>query len=205
MKYSDIVPRGTIEKYLELLVHWNQKINLISFKSREELIERHVEDSLQLLEYIDKNDVVFDIGSGSGFPGLILSFAGIKEINLVEKNAKKVSFLTVASALSKNIIHVHNNLIENLIIDKCDVITARGLASLEDIFTATSHIKNGKYILLKGKNIENEIKKALFKWSFQYILYPSKISSDGCILEVKRLKKNEQQDYSSSEPEGWSR
>lgn len=205
MSYLDVVPHGTIDKYLDLLLDWNKKVNLVSVKDKEELMERHILDSLQLMDYINVDDVVYDIGSGAGFPGLILSFAGIKKVNLVEKNIKKVSFLTVASVLSGNIVNIHNDLIENLVVDKCDVITARGLASLDEIFAATAHIKNARYVLLKGKNIENEIKKALFKWNFQYILYQSKTSLDGCVLEVKQLERNEQQDYSGSESEGWSR
>ena len=63
------VPRGTMEAYINLLFTWNEKINLVSIKNNDELMERHILDSLQLIEYIDKEQVVFDIGSGAGFPG----------------------------------------------------------------------------------------------------------------------------------------
>ena len=127
------VPHGTIERYVELILEWNKKINLVSIKNTEELIDRHILDSLQLIKYINKEQEVFDIGSGAGFPGLMLSFAGIKKVNLVEKIGKKASFLIVAGALSENKVIVHNAAVENIKTDSCDVITARGFANLDKI------------------------------------------------------------------------
>ena len=96
------VPHGTIEKYIDLLRTWNKKVNLISVANENELIERHILDSLQLLDYIKKDDIVYDLGSGAGFPGLMLAYGGISNVNLVESNNKKASFLTVAAAFSPN-------------------------------------------------------------------------------------------------------
>ncbi len=188
------VPHGTIEKYIDLLLSWNKKINLISVKDKNELIERHVLDSLQLLDYIKNDQIVFDLGSGAGFPGLMLSYGGIKNTNLIESNSKKANFLTVAATLSSNKISIHNSKIENLNISYCDIITARGLASLENIFNSTKKITSSKtkFFLLKGKNIDIEIKKALDKWNFRYIIHQSKTSAEGCILEVEQLFLNEQ-------------
>ena len=138
-KYLD-VPRGTIDRYIELLLQWNEKINLVSIKDRQELIDRHILDALQLVKYIDKDKVVFDIGSGAGFPGLMLSYAGIKKVNLVEKIGKKANFLLVAASLSENEVKVHNSNVENINTSVCDVITARGFANLSDIFELTKNI-----------------------------------------------------------------
>ncbi len=197
-KYN--VPCGTIEKYIDMLLIWNKKINLISAKDISELMERHILDSLQLLDYIDENQIVFDIGSGAGFPGLMLSYGGIKSVNLVEVNTKKASFLEVAASLSQNKVIVHNSSVESMKVDYCDIITARGLASLDDIFTVTTNIRNQKtkLFLLKGKNIEKEIKNALDKWNFKYIIHQSKTSSEGCVLEVEQLNLNERKSYRSS-------
>jgi len=193
MIYKDYnVPRGTIEKYIELLLSWNKQINLVSISDQAELVERYILDSLQLKNYLKDDEIIYDIGSGAGFPGLMLSYAGIKEVNLVEKINKKANFLIAASGLSKNKITVHNIAIEDLSAKKCDVITARGFASLENILQTTNHFinENTRYLLLKGKNIDNEIKKALENWSFEYILYKSKTSEDGCIIELKKVQKN---------------
>jgi 16S rRNA (guanine527-N7)-methyltransferase len=194
MDFSNFnVPRGTIEKYVDLLKTWNKKINLISFKNDEELINRHILDSIQLAKFITPDEVVFDIGSGAGFPGIILSFAGVKNTNLIEKISKKADFLIVASSLSQNYIKVYNQDIKTIQAENCDVITARGLASLEEIFDLSSNIRKSttRFILLKGKNLHHEIKNAIEKWNFEYIIHKSKTSSDGYILEVKNLSRNE--------------
>lgn len=194
------VPRGTIEKYIELLLEWNKKINLISFENIEELINRHIEDSLELLKYIPKNSIIYDLGAGAGFPGLMLSFAGMKEVHLVEKINKKANFLRVASLISENQVFVHNNLVEKLEIEQCDVICARGFAELDKIFLISEkiHPLNPKFFLLKGKKVEEEIKKALEKWDFEYIIHKSELSEQGCILEINKLNKKNAKNNSNS-------
>lgn len=187
------VPRGTIDKYLDLLLTWNKKINLVSAGDKNELIERHVLDSLQLVPYLDKDCVLFDLGSGAGFPGLMLSYAGIKEVHLVEKVEKKADFLRVAASLSPNKINIYSHNVELIKPLCCDVITARGFAELDKIFALAQGLvkENTKFLLLKGKNIAEEIKKASIKWSFEYIIHKSKTSEDGCIIEIRQLKKHE--------------
>jgi 16S rRNA (guanine527-N7)-methyltransferase len=201
------VPHGTIEKYIKLLLMWNKKTNLVSVGNEKELIERHILDSLQLKEFVEDDKVVFDVGSGAGFPGLMLSYAGAKKVNLVEINRKKASFLVTAAALSEQEIKVHDYSIYEMEAKICDIVTARGFASLEKIFELTYHLihPKTKYILLKGKNIEYEIKNALEKWKFKYIIHQSKTSEEGCILEVEQLERHEQKDYCSSKSEGRSR
>lgn len=188
----DNVLRGTIDNYIELLLKWNEKINLISKITKEELIDRHIIDCLQLRKYINEDEIIYDIGSGAGFPGLMLSYAGIKQVHLVEKCRKKTSFLRAASVLSENIVEIHNVKSENLIVDKCNVITARGYTSLENIFASTIHIADAqtKYILLKGRNLEQEINKAFFHWDFKYIIHKSITSDEGHIIEIEQLKPN---------------
>lgn len=189
-KYN--VPRGTIEKYIDLLLSWNKRINLVSISNQEELIDRHILDSLQLKNYIKDDEIIYDIGSGAGFPGMMLSYAGTKEVHLVEKVNKKANFLIAASSISPQKVFVHNESIEDIKAEKCDIITARGFASLENILQSTNHLisEETRYVLLKGKNIESEIKKALENWSFEYILYKSKTSEDGNIIEIRKVKKN---------------
>ncbi|MCT4634778.1 MAG: 16S rRNA (guanine(527)-N(7))-methyltransferase RsmG [Rickettsiales bacterium] len=190
MDYKN-APRGAIEKYIELLLAWNEKINLVSIRNKQELVDRHILDSLQLTNYIKESEIVYDIGSGAGFPGLMLSFAGIKEVNLVEKVKKKADFLAVARSISENKVNIHNKNVKEMKVDKCDVITARGLASLDNVLSLTEGIakKNTRYILLKGKNIRDEIKKASEKWSFQYIIHKSQTSEDGGVLELRHNDK----------------
>lgn len=185
------VPRGTIEKYIELLLEWNKKINLVASDSKADIEKRHIIDSLQITKLIKADEMVFDIGSGAGFPGLMISYAGIKNVNLVEKITKKAHFLIAASILSKNIVKVYNQDIRTIITKKCDVITARALASIEEILELTQNLKqdNTRYILLKGKNAKDEIKKALVNWDFQYILHDSITSDEGKIIILEQVNK----------------
>lgn len=185
------VPRGTIEKYIELLLEWNKKINLVATDSKEEIEKRHIVDSLQIAKFIKPDEIVFDIGSGAGFPGLMISYAGIKNVNLVEKITKKANFLISASSLSSNIVKVYNQDIRTIITEKCDVITARALASIEEILELTQNLKqlSTRYILLKGKNAKDEIKKALVNWDFQYILHDSITSDEGKIIILEQVNK----------------
>jgi 16S rRNA (guanine527-N7)-methyltransferase len=192
MIYEELVLRGALKHYIDLLLEWNKKMNLVSVKSREELIERHILDSLQLMEYLGKEEIVYDIGSGAGFPGMVLSYAGMKNMNLVEVNQKKASFLKVASCISPNPVTIHNISSEMLKNVVCDVIVSRAVASVSDIFNLSKGIYRAKtrYLLQKGKNVKNEIESALKLWNFDYTIYNSKTSLDGCILLVENLKGN---------------
>jgi 16S rRNA (guanine527-N7)-methyltransferase len=80
------VSRGEYEillKYQSLLLKWNKSINLISKASENDLWERHINDSIQLLKYIDLMESVVDIGSGAGFPGIVLSIGGVQNVTLI--------------------------------------------------------------------------------------------------------------------------
>jgi 16S rRNA (guanine527-N7)-methyltransferase len=187
------VPRGTIEQYIKLLLTWNDKINLVSLKDEQELIDRHILDSLQLMDYLEQDQVIFDIGSGAGFPGLMLSYAGIKLVHLVEKVRKKANFLTLAAQFSENAIKIHNQTIETIKAEVCDVITTRAFTNLDNILASTRNIAkpNTKYLLLKGRNIDEEIKKALENWKFKYIIHQSKTSIEGSVLILEQVERNE--------------
>ena len=79
--------------YQNLLLKWNKAINLISRNSEKDIWERHILDSLQLLKYIDFSDIIIDIGSGGGFPGIVLSICGVKNTVVIESDKKKSVFL----------------------------------------------------------------------------------------------------------------
>lgn len=190
---NDNVLRGTINEYIKLLSKWNEKINLVSNNDLQHLETRHINDSLQLTNYISSNQKLLDIGSGAGFPGLMLSYAGIKEVTLVESNYKKANFLQTASKLSTNKIKIIHNKIEKIPHQEYDIVTCRGFAEINKIFSLTENIHHSKlkFILLKGKNYQEELNNALCIWNFKYIIHPSLTSLDGYILEISDLNKNE--------------
>ena len=126
------VSRETILKlrdYESLVLEWNNKINLVSRSSAENLWNRHIEDSLQLIQFIKPTDkTLYDFGSGAGFPAIVIAIAAEQlfpdlTVNLVESIGKKTLFLNaVKKELNLN-INIHHDRIENLKIQKVDIIS----------------------------------------------------------------------------------
>ena len=190
-KIQDFVSREAFEKIIEfekLLLKWNKTINLISAKTSGDIMNRHILDSLQLLPLIDKNSKIIDLGSGAGFPAIILSIAGIKDITLIESDSRKTAFLLQASKLSNNNIEIINDRIENIDNLQCDIITSRAFAELYSIFEFSSKIKvRNKFLLHKGAGYKNEILKAQKHWLFNKTVHDSITSETGKILEITDL------------------
>lgn len=185
------VPReilDALEKYQSLTLKWNKTINLVSCNTEREFWVRHILDSLQLMKYINNQNIhLIDVGSGGGFPGIVLSIAGIKNVTLVESNVRKSIFLLQASKISTNKVNVVNQRIENVKLD-CDILTSRACAQLEKIFVYTQHINvRNKYLLFKGKQYQKEIEIAKKRWSFYHSVYDSETSNNSKILEISNI------------------
>ena len=176
--------------YQNLLLKWNKVINLISRNSEKDIWERHILDSLQLLKYIDFSDIIIDIGSGGGFPGIVLSICGVKNTVLIESDKKKSVFLAQASKLSSNKIIIVDERIDEKFNMNCDILTSRGFSSVTNILGVTEGIKiQKKMLLLKGKNYEKEIIEAQKHWVFDFNLHNSITSGEGKIVEIFNIKK----------------
>ncbi|GAB4162371.1 MAG: 16S rRNA (guanine(527)-N(7))-methyltransferase RsmG [Rickettsiaceae bacterium] len=178
--------RDKLSQFCALLIKWNKVINLVSTNSLEDLERRHILDSLQLLRYIPKQKVsVVDLGSGAGFPGVVLSICGIAKVTLIESDCRKAAFLLQAAKLSSGDVEVINDRIENVANLSCDVITSRAFTDLGSIFTFAKNIQvNGKYLLHKGKSCEKEIYEARKHWLFNLQVHGSITSEEGKILEI---------------------
>lgn len=190
-KVQDFVSREAFEKIIEfkkLLLKWNKTINLISAKTSGDIMNRHILDSVQLLPFIEKNSKIIDLGSGAGFPAIILSIAGIQDITLIESDSRKAAFLLQASKLSSNNIEIINDRVENIDSVQCDIITSRAFAELDSIFEYSAKIKvRNKFLLHKGAGYKNEILKAQKHWLFNKTVHDSITSETGKILEITDL------------------
>lgn len=190
---QDFVSREALKRIVEferLLLKWNKTINLISTRTSNDIMNRHILDSLQLLPFIDRDSKIIDLGSGAGFPGIILSIAGIKDITLIESDSRKTVFLLQSSKLSSNNIRIINDRIENIDNLQCDIITSRAFAELDLIFEYSSKIKvKNKFLLHKGAGYKNEIQKAKKHWLFNKTVHDSITSETGKILEITDLKR----------------
>jgi 16S rRNA (guanine527-N7)-methyltransferase len=184
-----------IETYVELLLIWQSKINLIGPSTVENVWRRHVLDSLQLLPLMrNKTEAIADLGSGAGIPGLILALGGNLRVDLYESNGKKVAFLREAIRQTKANVVVHQIRLETLedhLPERIpDYVTARALAPLEKLlFWAEPLLKRGAIGLFhKGQDVDSELNEATKFWKIGAIIrHASMTDSDGTILEVKEI------------------
>lgn len=174
--------------YIETLLKWQKTINLISNSTINDLYERHFENSLLLIPFLKDKKNIFDIGSGAGFPALVLAISGIKNITLVESDERKCIFLNQIKNLYNLDVNILNCRVENIKNVKADVIIGRAFASIENFIKLTFNIinKNTEFFLLKGVNMKSEIDDAMKKFCFDYKVFKVK---NGNIIHIKNITK----------------
>jgi 16S rRNA (guanine527-N7)-methyltransferase len=173
------VSRETISRlqaYHDLLVKWQKAINIVSPKTLDEVWSRHFADSAQLAERIPQNAKVADLGSGGGFPGLVLAIMRPDlEIHLVESDLRKSEFLKNVSRETKSAARVHNDRVENILESiGPGIITARAFAPLVEILEMTKSVPGAPLLLLKGKMALEEVEEARKKFIFECADFPSR-------------------------------
>ena len=178
-----------LKEFYKLLLKWNKKINLISKSNEHMIFERHINDSKQLLNFIKKDSILTDFGSGGGFPGIILSICGVETVHLIESDTRKAAFLYEASKISDNNIIIHNRRIEELNSWNSNYITARALANLNKLLSLTKCFfqKNTTALFFKGKNLEIELAEAKKYWQIKDNIHKNIIDNSGYILELTHL------------------
>ena len=185
------------EKFIEyekLLKEWSTKMNLVAPSTLSDIQNRHIKDSAQLAKYIPKNVKIIDLGSGAGFPGVVLAILGWN-VTCIESIKKKTLFLSeLKNKLDLPNLTIINDRIENFLSKKPVnagdfVFTARAFAPLVKIFdyTGKKHKKNCQLFLLKGREIPAEILTAKKRYKFNYELHKSE-TGDGFIICVSDLK-----------------
>lgn len=190
------VSRETLDKlivYSELLLKWQKSINLVSNSTLADMWQRHFYDSAQLMEYIGTSDKplkILDLGSGAGFPGLVLSILGAGEVHLVESVGKKCSFMKQVIQKTEINAIVHNERIEDMKTFSSDLVVSRACADLGKLLDLTHEFRNyeTKCLFLKGEKSEDELKKASKKWTFDAKKHASKTEESGMILELSKIK-----------------
>ena len=194
------VSRETITSlniYEALLLENNRKFNLISKSTENILKTRHILDSAQAIDFIDKSSkICADLGTGAGFPGIVLSIL-FKErkypirIDLYEKSPKKCQFLSkVAKKLDLNVLVLEKNILEQKNLE-VGTIVARAFKPIQSIFKiVTKNFKNFKnLILFLGKNGKQTLLDASKVWEFEYKERKSVTSDDSLILNIKKIRK----------------
>ena len=178
---------------MTLLVRWNLRINLVSRRDIPHLWQRHIADSMQLAPLIPPGLAVVDLGSGAGFPGLILALCLTNHITLVEADARKASFLREAARQTHADVTVVNRRIELLDLPPVPVITARALAPLPILLEWAMPLlrPEGFCLFLKGRRVEDELTSAQAKWHMAVTRVPSQTDDASVILMLRRLRRLE--------------
>ena len=188
----------SLKKYEELIIHANKTLNLIGKSTINKIWERHILDSFQVIDFIDKNDIsITDLGSGAGFPGIVLAIAAEDrkiplKINLIDKSKKKKIFLeSVIKKLNLNAEVVCENILDNEKKLMGNVFVARAFKPLPIILKLINNkaVYFNKFFIFLGKTGNKELLEASKSWDIEYKQRVSVTSGDSIIIEVRKLKK----------------
>ena len=171
----------------------------------DDLWLRHMADSAQLRDVIPKYDgALVDVGSGAGFPGMVLAIMGLPNVHLVESNARKCVFLREAARLTGCVVTIHNIRLGEKsqpirMLPRAGIITARAVSSLANLLDIVYPIMYDRTccIFHKGSRVDDELKAARDAWRFELERFPSKAHPGGAIIvlrNIRRLEKFEAKD-----------
>ncbi len=186
-----------LDTYVDLLLQWQAKTNLVASSTLPNLWTRHISDSLQLLTLATEAKIWIDLGSGGGFPGVVLAcaLAGTPgaTVHLVERNAKKAAFLREALRITDSTGTVHHTDIGDYVDSvrgPVDCVTARAVAPLHQLvgFAAPLVGNGAKALFLKGQDVEAELTEATKYWRLAPRLHAS-LTGQGWIVELDRIER----------------
>jgi 16S rRNA (guanine527-N7)-methyltransferase len=185
-----------LDRFVELLLQWQAKTNLVAPSTLPHLWTRHIADSLQLLTLAPSAKVWVDLGSGGGFPGVVLACALADTsgavVHLVERNARKAAFLREALRVAGARGVVHGKRIEDIVDSPAgpiDCVTARALAPLHQLigFAEPLARRGAKAFFLKGQDVGAELTEATKYWNIEPILHSSLTGGQGWIVELDSI------------------
>lgn len=190
--------KKNLELYKNLLLKWQKAINLVSRGTLNNVWTRHIEDSLQLIPFLRGNSVL-DIGSGGGFPGMVLAIVsheteflkqfGINEnfeVTCVDSDRRKMLFLSEVARQTSTKANIITNRIEN-VEEKFGTVTARGFAELKILIGFAKKYSNYG-VFLKGEKVNQEIENAKKLFNFEYEIFNSVTDKSGRIVVVYDIK-----------------
>jgi 16S rRNA (guanine527-N7)-methyltransferase len=196
------VPRETIHRlnrYAKLLAEWQERHNLVGPSTLPHLWDRHFADSAQLIALAPDARLWLDLGSGAGFPGLVVAILKAEDpdfhMHLVESTAKKCAFLAAVAHATEAPVEVHAMRIEDLARAphklEPEIVSARALAPLPQLLDLAAPFfgPRTRGLFLKGRNAERELAAATKRWSFTSRLHPSLTAPDSAIVEITDLAK----------------
>lgn len=180
-----------LRQFADLLLRWNTSLNLIAARDADVVWDRHIADSLQLVKLMPPDVTrAIDLGTGGGFPGLVLAIATGVPFDLVESDRRKASFLRTAVLATGAPATVHCCRIEDATMPAAPLVTARALAPLPRLLPLAARLltDDGVCLLLKGAKVEDELAAAERDWAMTVDRVPSRTSADGVVLRLTGLR-----------------
>jgi 16S rRNA (guanine527-N7)-methyltransferase len=187
-----------LDAFVEVLLDWQRNIHLIAPSTVSHLWTRHITDSLQLLALMPEARVWCDLGSGAGFPGLVLACALAERpgahVHLVESNAKKSAFLREAQRLTAAPATIRCIRAEKFVDSApqgIEVVAARALASLKVLLDLSAPLlqRGAQGLYLKGQDVEAELTEASRYWNIETTLVPSRTDPHGRVVVVRSVQR----------------
>ncbi|MCX8500776.1 MAG: 16S rRNA (guanine(527)-N(7))-methyltransferase RsmG [Alphaproteobacteria bacterium] len=192
-----------LEQFVAHLLYWQEHKNLIAKSTVAHIWGRHVLDSAQLyrllppeLTFLDSRHALVDIGSGAGFPAIVLAILGIRRVIMVESQQSKARFLTEVKTKLNLDCAIHPVRLEQLSQDFCTpltirVFTARAVAPLTTLlsYCASRATPTTRGFFFKGRSWPEEIAEAKKNWKLNYRIHPSITEPESAIIEIMEFKK----------------
>jgi 16S rRNA (guanine527-N7)-methyltransferase len=196
-----------LENYADMLRDWNSRHNLVSERSLEDLWRRHFWDSAQLAPMVPVGaKTLADLGSGAGFPGLVLAelLRDRVAVTLFEATAKKCAFLAAAARRMDLAVTIENRRMEEVAFQPFDVITARACAPLPRLLGYAQHFAgpDSVCLFLKGQNLGSELTEAHKSWRMEFRQFPSLTDPSGALLELRELSPHDRSPQKAAHPGG---
>jgi 16S rRNA (guanine527-N7)-methyltransferase len=184
--------RDRLDRFLALVLTWNRTINLVGRQDEGQLRQRHLEDSLALLPYLPPGfERAIDLGSGGGFPGLVLAIATGRHFDLVESDQRKAAFLREAARISEAPATVHAIRIEAARLPPAPLVTARALAALPALLEWAVPLlaAGGVCVFPKGRTADQELTDARQQWHMRVEHWSNPLAPDARILRLSEISR----------------
>ena len=184
--------QARLRKFASLLLRWNATLNLIAARDEAAVWERHIADSLQLVPLMGEGVARgIDLGTGGGFPGLVLAIATGVPFALIESDRRKAAFLRTAIPETDAPATVCCCRIEDATVPSAPLVTARALAPLPRLLPLAARFltADGMCLFLKGAKVDEELAAAERDWAMGVTRFPSQTSPDGVVVRLTGLRR----------------
>lgn len=188
---TDLPPDASLalRRYVDLLLRWNRSVNLIARGELPHLWRRHIADSLQLGRLVALPERAIDLGSGAGFPGLVLAIAYGIHVDLIEQDQRKAAFLREAARVTDAPVTVHALDIARVTVSPAPLVTARALAPVAKLLEYAQPLLHagGACLFLKGREVDAELAEADRVWRMRVERFASETDAHGVILRISEI------------------